>query len=93
MEDFLGAEGGQEKSPLGLSLARLRHSGSSSHKPAVCYGLRAYSPWGLATTGSVSSHQEPPGILNSTDVWPLWRHCQNLAYSQPKAGTRGQSKQ
>lgn len=35
MEDFSGAEEGQEESPLGLSLARLRHSGSS-HKPAVC---------------------------------------------------------
>lgn len=34
-EDFSGAEGGQEESPLGLSLARLRHS-DSSHKPAVC---------------------------------------------------------
>lgn len=35
MEDFSGAERSQEESPLGLSLARLRHSGSS-HKPAVC---------------------------------------------------------
>lgn len=35
MEDFSGAEGSQEESPLGLSLARLRHSGSS-YKPAVC---------------------------------------------------------
>lgn len=33
-EDFSGAMGDWEESPEGLSLARLRHSGSA-HKPAV----------------------------------------------------------
>lgn len=54
-------------------------------------GLKAYSLWGLAIMGSVSSHQEPPGMPNSTEVWPLWRHCQSLACSQPAAGTHGQT--
>ena len=30
---------------------------------------------------------------NSTEVWPLWRHCQSLACGQPTAGTRGQTEQ
>ena len=54
-------------------------------------GLGAYSLWGLATMESVSSHQEPPGMPHSTEVWPLWRHCQSLACSQPTAGTQGQT--
>lgn len=42
--------------------------------------------------GSVSSHPEHPGMLNSTEVWPLWRHCQSLAWSQPTAAeTHGQT--
>lgn len=53
--------------------------------------LRAYSLWGLATMRSVSSHQEPHGMPDSREVWPLWRHCQSLACSQPTAGTHGQA--